>query len=243
MRSRHHDIADDLRQQITAGRILPSERLPSEAALADRYGVSTVTLRRALAVLQREGRVEKIHGKGNFVRRPHRKIMYVGGWGSLDPLTAAEPDLRVTVRSTVVQAPAHLATLLMVPTGSPVVEFNCLSREGESPHGLARLYMPHDLVPPGALDDASTCKGAATRFAFFGPPPAAARETVSARHPTPDEASALRIGSASVVLSITRIATDSTGRVVEAALLAFPGDRIDAVFTTHPVIVERQSKG
>lgn len=147
MRSRHLDIADDLRQQITAGSILPSERLPSETALADRYGISTVTLRRALAVLQGEGLVEKIHGKGNFVRRPPRKIMYGAGCGTLDPWTAAEPDLRVTIRSTAVQAQAHLATLLKVPTGSPVVEFTCLSREGESPHGLARVYMPHDLAP------------------------------------------------------------------------------------------------
>lgn len=66
---------------------------------------------------------------------------------------------------------------------------------------------------------------------------------MSARLPAPDEASALRIGIASIVLSITRIATNSAGRVVEAALLAFPGDRVDAVFTTHHVIDERQSKG
>ncbi|MEU3728122.1 GntR family transcriptional regulator [Streptomyces sp. NPDC033538] len=243
MRSRHLDIADDLRQQITAGRILPSERLPSEAALADRYGISTVTLRRALAVLQREGLVEKIHGKGNFVRRPHRKIMYVGGWGTLDPWTATEPGLRVTIRSTPVQAQVHLATLMKVPTGSPIVQFTCLSSEGESPHSLARVYMPHDLVPPGALDDASTCREAATRFAFLGRPPTTARETVSARFPTPDEASALQIGNASVVLSITRIATDLTGRVIEATLLAFPGDRVDAVFTTDHMIDERQSNG
>ncbi len=116
-------------------------------------------------------------------------------------------------------------------------------RETESPHGLARVYMPQDLVPPGALDDASTSREAARRFAFLGPRPAAARETVSARLPTSDEASALRIGIASIVLSITRIATDSTGRVVEATLLAFPGDRVDAVFTTHHVIDERQSQG
>ncbi|MFD5051352.1 GntR family transcriptional regulator [Streptomyces tendae] len=243
MRSRHHDIADDLRQQVTDGSFLPSERLPSETALADRYKVSTVTLRKALAVLQREGLVEKIHGKGNFVRRPHRKIVYVGGWGTLDPWTAAEPDSRVTIRSTALQAQAHLATLLKVPTGSLVVEFTCLSREGESPRGLARVYMPHDLVPPGALDNASTYKEAATRAAFLGPPPAAAQETVSARHPTQDEASALRIGITSVVLSVIRIATNSTGRVVEAALLAFPGDRVDAYFTTDPVIDERQNKG
>lgn len=108
MRSRHHDIVDDLRQPITTGSIQPGERLPSKADLADRYKVSTATLRRALAVLQSEGLVEKIHGRGNFVRRPPRRILYVGGWDTLDPWTTAEPALRVTVRSTPVQAQAHL---------------------------------------------------------------------------------------------------------------------------------------
>ncbi|MFH8340001.1 GntR family transcriptional regulator [Streptomyces sp. AM6-12] len=243
MSSRRHEIADDLRHQIATGRIKPGERLPSEARLAERYEVSTVTLRHALAVLQGEGLVEKIHGKGNFVRRPLRKIMYVGGWGTLDPWTAAEPALRVTVRTTTIQARGHLTTLLKVPTGSPLAEFSCVSREGESPHGYARIYIPRDRAPAGVLGEESVWRETATRFAVLTSPPTAIRETVCARPPTPDEASALRIGSAGAVLAITRIATDSTGRVVEAALLAFPGDRVDAVFTTHHVTDERETQG
>ncbi|WP_406735176.1 GntR family transcriptional regulator [Streptomyces sp. NBC_01108] len=240
--SRHHDIADDLRHQITTGRIKPGERLPSEAGLASRYKVSTVTLRRALAVLQGEGLVEKIHGRGNFVRRPRRKIMYVGGWGTLDPWTATEPTVCVTVRSTTVPASAHLTTLLKVPTGSPLAEYSCLSLEQGSPHGLARIYIPRDLAPAEVLDDDSARREAITRFAVLGPSPATVRETACARSPAPDEASALRIGSTTAVLAITRIATDSTGRVIEAALLTFPGDRVDAVFTAHHVLDERQTQ-
>ncbi|MET9386470.1 GntR family transcriptional regulator [Streptomyces sp. NPDC002928] len=241
--SRQHDIADDLRQQITTGRISPGERLPSEADLASRHKVSTVTLRRALAVLQSEGLIEKVQGRGNFVRHPVRKIVYVGGWGTLDPRTAAEPALRVTVRSTTVQAHGHLTTLLKVPAGSPLAEFSCTSFEGESPHGLARIYIPRDLAPAGLLDNTSADRDPITRFAVLTLPPAAVRETVCARPPTPEEASTLRIASAAPVLAITRVATTATGRVVEAALLAFPGNHIDAVFTTHHVLDERQTQG
>ncbi|MFH9062540.1 GntR family transcriptional regulator [Streptomyces coeruleorubidus] len=241
--SRHQDIAEDLRHQITTGRIKPGERLPSEAALADRYKVSTVTLRRALAVLQGAGLVEKIHGRGNVARRPPRKILYVGGWGTLDPWTAAETALRVTVRTNTVPAQGHLATLLSVPTGSPLAELLCTSHEGESPHGLARIYIPRDLAPAGMLDDESSWRETVTRFAVLSSSPAVVRETVSARPPSPDEASALRIGSVAPVVAITRIATDATGRVVEAALLVFPGDRVDTVFTTHSVTDERQPQG
>ncbi|MDI9889396.1 GntR family transcriptional regulator [Streptomyces sp. HNM0645] len=238
---RHHDIADDLRQQITTDRIPPGERLPSETVLAERYAVSTVTLRRALSALQGEGLVEKIHGKGNFVRRPHRKIMYVGGWGTLDPWTAAEPALRVSVRSSTVPANGDLATLLKVPLGSPLAEFSCLSIEGETLHGLAKIYMPRDVAPAAVLDGDSADRQAFTRFALLGPQPAVTRETVCTRSPTPDESSALRIGTAAPVLTVTRVSTDSAGRVVEAALLTFPGDRVDAVFTTHHANHERQT--
>lgn len=241
--SRHHEIADGLRHQITTGRIKPGDRLPSEAGLADQYKVSTVTLRSALAVLQGEGLVEKIHGKGNFVRRPPRKIVYVGGWGTLDPWTAGETALRVTVRTATVQAHGHLTTLLKVPKGSPLAEFLCISHEGESPRGLAHIYIPSDLAPAGVVDDESPWRETAARFAVLSSPPAVVRETVCARSPTPDEASALRIRSAVAVLAITRVATDTAGRVVEAALLAFPGDCVDAVFTTHHMTDERQTQG
>ncbi|MFF3524809.1 GntR family transcriptional regulator [Streptomyces diastaticus] len=241
MTSRRLVVADDLRRHITTGRIGPGERLPSESALADQYKVSTGTLRSALAMLQGEGFVEKIHGKGNFVRRPLRKVTYVGGWGTLDPRAAADVDLRVTVRTTVLPARGHLTALLKVDDGSPLTEFLRLSYEGESPHSLARVYVPRDLTPTTALSNPSSDAWAEAAFSVPDPPPAEVHETVSARLPTPDEASTLRISTALAVLAIRRIAADNAGRVIEAALLVFPGDRVDAVFSTHHVIEERQA--
>ncbi|MEV2227993.1 GntR family transcriptional regulator [Streptomyces phaeochromogenes] len=239
--SRRHGIADDLRNQITTGRIKPGERLVSEAQLAAQYMVSTPTLRGALAVLQREGLVEKIHGKGNFVRHPLRKITYVGGRGTLNTGTATEAPLRATVRTTKIRARGHLTALLKVPPSSPLTEFLCLSHEGESPHSLARIYVPRDLVPAAVLGDSPTREEAGARLTVLRPSLAVVRETVSVRLPTPDEASTLRISTALAVLVITRVTADATGRVVEAALLTFPGDRADAVFTTHHVIDESRT--
>lgn len=195
-------------------------------------------MRSALAVLQGEGLVEKIHGKGNFVRRPPRKITYVCGWGTPDPRTAADVDLRVTVRTTALPARGHLTPLLKVGDGSPLSEFLRLSYEGESPHRLARVYVPRDLAPITALGDQSSRAWAGLAFSVPDPPPAEVHERVSARLPTPDEASTLRINTALAVLAITRVAADNAGRVIEAALLVFPGGRVDAVFSTHDVIEE-----
>jgi GntR family transcriptional regulator len=238
--SRHQVIADDLRSQISAGRIKAGERLPSEAQLASRYTVSTPTLRSALAVLQGEGLVEKIHGRGNFVRHPLRRITYVGGGRTPEAQAAANAALRVDVRTTHLRARGHLTTLLSVPAGFPLAEYVCLSHEGKSPHSLARIYVPRDLAPPVAPEADGPVEA---HLAEVRPPLAEVREKVSARLPSSEEAAALRISSALAVLAIERVAADATGRVVEVALLVLPGDRTDAVFTTHTMTDERRTAG
>ncbi|MEU8763669.1 hypothetical protein [Streptomyces sp. NPDC048659] len=45
------------------------------------------------------------------------------------------------------------------------------------------------------------------------------------------------------VLAITRVATDTTGRVIEATLLTLPGDRTEADFTTDHTTTERKPEG
>ncbi|MFJ3825659.1 GntR family transcriptional regulator [Streptomyces nodosus] len=238
MSSRRDAIAGDLRNQILTGRLKAGERLRPEPDLASHYAVSTPTLRSALAVLQGEGLIEKIHGRGNFVRRPLRKITYVGGGAMPDVHTPADEALRVTVRTVKIRARGHLAALMNVPARSPLTEFVCLSHDGESPHSLARIYVPRDLAP--ALPEESTSYvGVVANLAELRPPLADVREKASVRLPTQEEASALRIGSAWAVLAITRVMTDAAGRVVEAALLVFPGDHADAVFTTHHQIDQR----
>jgi DNA-binding LacI/PurR family transcriptional regulator len=54
--------------------------LPSEQKLADRYGVSRITVRRAIEVLEEDGQVERQHGRGTFVREtiPKGTLLYVG---------------------------------------------------------------------------------------------------------------------------------------------------------------------
>ncbi|MBB4979728.1 GntR family transcriptional regulator [Streptomyces nymphaeiformis] len=229
--SRRHVIADDLRAQISTGRIKAGDRLPSEAQLAARYTVSTPTLRSALALLQAEGLVEKVHGKGNFVRPPLHRITYLGG-----SLTPPAPGLQISIRTTKIRARGHLSVLLRVPAGSPLTEFQCLSHDGTSPHSLSRVYIPRDLAPAVVSAESTWPTTMAT-------PLAEVEERLCARLPTPVEAATLRISPTLAVLAITRVATDTAGRVVEAALLALPGDCAEAVFTTHPTSEDRRAEG
>lgn len=236
--SRRHLIADDLRNQIAAGRIKPGERLPSEAQLAIHYQVSTPTLRNALALLQAEGLVEKIHGKGNYTRQPLSRTTYIGGGR-----TPARTPLPVSIRTTRLRARGFLAALLRVTAGSPLTEFVCLSHEGRSPHSLARIYVPRDLAPASAPGTQPWPQEVGSLLAKPATQLAKVEENIRVRLPIPSEAATLRISSTLAILAITRVATDTTGRVVEAAFLTLPADRAEAVFTTNHITTERRPEG
>lgn len=62
-------VAEDLRRDILSGALPPGARLPNEYELADVYGVARVTVRSALASLERDGLVVVTRGRGTFVRR------------------------------------------------------------------------------------------------------------------------------------------------------------------------------
>ncbi|MFJ3946260.1 GntR family transcriptional regulator [Streptomyces griseoaurantiacus] len=65
----YEQIALDLRQQITTGSLAQGARMPSGRELEQRYGVASMTARRALQVLRDEGLIHIVHGRGSFVAR------------------------------------------------------------------------------------------------------------------------------------------------------------------------------
>jgi DNA-binding GntR family transcriptional regulator len=54
---KHHQISQALLAEIASGKYAPSGRLPSEAQLVERFGVSRPTVARALRDLQDQGLV------------------------------------------------------------------------------------------------------------------------------------------------------------------------------------------
>jgi GntR family transcriptional regulator len=67
---RYHRIAEALREQIRHGELLPGAPLPNQRKLAKTFGVTLMTLRQALELLEREHLIVRRHGLGTFVAAP-----------------------------------------------------------------------------------------------------------------------------------------------------------------------------
>jgi GntR family transcriptional regulator len=60
-------VRDELRRLIAEGGFSPGDRLPSEAALSERFNVSRATIRESLKLLEQDALIEVAHGRGRFV--------------------------------------------------------------------------------------------------------------------------------------------------------------------------------
>lgn len=69
-------LKKELKEKIKSGIYMPGQKIPTEAELSKIYGVSRITIRRAVEELSKEGILTKIQGKGTFVqeKRLSRKI-------------------------------------------------------------------------------------------------------------------------------------------------------------------------
>jgi len=69
----YHKVYNIIREQILGKKLLPGQKLSAERILCETYGVSRITVRRALQMLQEQGLLVRQPGKGTFVRTPNSK--------------------------------------------------------------------------------------------------------------------------------------------------------------------------
>ncbi len=66
-RSKYEVLRDHFVHQMENGKLEPGEMLPTEQTLANALGVARSTVRQAMSVLQREGLIRRVQGRGTFV--------------------------------------------------------------------------------------------------------------------------------------------------------------------------------
>ncbi|MEU0238446.1 GntR family transcriptional regulator [Nocardiopsis sp. NPDC006198] len=237
-------VADGLRSAIAAGELAEGEKLPSERALADRFGIARNTVREAVRLLSEEGLVDVRHGRGVFVRRRRRLLRFGGARYSrttrqetgLSPYRAelAEQGLTPRVECTSIERvapPADVAERLGATTDAPSVvrrENWYFASDGteEYPVQVGVTYIPWE-VADGSVLATSADLGRESLYGRFeerGHRISRSREEVSARMPTPQEASGLRIPAGVPVLEVLHTGIDHNGLPFEVTRFTMRAD-------------------
>lgn len=157
-------IADALAGQIASGQI--TDRLPTEADLAARFGVNRHTVRRALAGLADQGLVRSRRGSGVFVTA--KPVDYPLGsrvrFHTNLQLAGRLPGRRVL---SIQPGPATAAeeTTLALPAGALVIRAEGVSLADDRPIALFRSIFPADRLPgmADALRELSSVTAALAR--------------------------------------------------------------------------------
>ena len=65
----YQKIKEDILRQIKDGQLLPGDKIPTEYQLMEKYGVSRITVSKALSELKSEGIITRFPHKGTFVTK------------------------------------------------------------------------------------------------------------------------------------------------------------------------------
>ena len=101
-------VVERIRRALALGVLLPGERLPAERALAEELGVSRVTVREALRVLQGEGLLVTKRGSGGTIVSP--TLTSWGANGEYDKRMTEVFELRLAVETMAARLAADRVT-------------------------------------------------------------------------------------------------------------------------------------
>ncbi len=206
-----------LRDQIADGRLGDGDSLPGEQRLAASYGVSRVTVRRALDALADSGMIERRAGSGTTVR---------AGAGATKPVamdfTTLMPQLVEMGQQTTARllsfsygaAPEFVASALRLPKGKQVQIATRVRSADGIPFSHLTTYVPATIAQNYSEDDLATTP----LFKLLersGVQIDQAHQSVSATSAGPDVAEALEVALGSALLSLKRVVRDVDGNGVE----------------------------
>jgi len=135
-------------ERIASGEFKAGDRLPSEAELCERYGVSPMTVRRAVTMLVQDGVAVTEQGRGTFVRSPELSAAVFDLEDLRRYLTSPEMQVRI-LEARVIPASDRVRERLSMTTDSPVIVIKrLLMTEGEEPVFYHSEYLEFDPARP-----------------------------------------------------------------------------------------------
>jgi GntR family transcriptional regulator len=143
----HRQLFLVLRDEIARGAIAAGDPLPTEQTLCDQFGVSRITVRRALADLVDQGYIERRHGVGSFVRHPTESVRRGPGGSYMDGLRQTEFETEADVLEFGVR-PAPAVVGAKAELGGEALHITRLRRERRTgePLMVTEAWLPAGLA-------------------------------------------------------------------------------------------------
>lgn len=151
--------AENIRARIAGGEYPVGSRIPAEMELARELAVSRPTIRQALDLLVREGRLHRVRGSGTFVTEPkliHESTTFVTGYREESRKNHRTLRTRV-VCNQVERADDAVSAALKLRPGEPVTRLTRIRHlegvNGNAPVVYTTVYVPKRLFQDmSALD-------------------------------------------------------------------------------------------
>lgn len=223
-------IAHGIRALLRDGAVAPGTGLPPERVLCERYGVSRMTLRQAMGVLQREGLIECQRGRGTFVsvRRLQKQQQALRSFTEEIRARGAVPSTKVlSFRREEPTPPAR--EFFSMPEEGRVYLIERLRFIDQVPMALESVQLPCSLCPD--LEHCDLVHDSLYRILEedYGLKLADCQEEISAVQPSRAQKRLLQAPSSTAILLVCR-RTRTAGEVpVEFAITAYRGDLYTAL--------------
>ena len=137
-------LIEKLQADIHAGRFNRTKKLPTEEELSQEYGVSRITIRRAVDLMVQSGLVEKKQGKGTFVSSPkiYRSIDVPMSFTELCAANGLIASAKILEASILVPQISEVREQLHLKTDEQAVHIKRIRYAGDNPLAYEDTYYP-----------------------------------------------------------------------------------------------------
>jgi GntR family transcriptional regulator len=215
-----------LREKIATGGLNPDDPLPGEQTLAAEHSVSRVTVRRALAGLERDGLIDRRRGAGTFVVEPRSaKPLAVDLADALSHLVAMGRSTGVRLLSFSYQEPsASIAEALRLAKGERVQRSVRVRITDGEPFSYLTTHVP-ERIGVTYTEPELASKPLLALLERSGVAVDHATQEISAVLAAPEVATALNVDVGAALIALTRVVYDAETRGVEHLHALYRPDR------------------
>ena len=223
----YHQVYLDLRANIDEGGRWPAgHRVPPERELARDYGVSLITIRRALDELAREGRLERTRGRGTFVLAPRIDRDLEEPLSFTDEMKRRGLDPQTRLISSRPEPATELVAMgLSIEPGSPTFFVERLRLADGEPMLLEQVHLPSERLPGLLASDLESRSLYQLLEERYGIHVVRARETFEPVLLRAREAALLSGKARTPALVIEGVAYDDDGVAIEFSRTFVRGDK------------------